>query len=56
MYNIYLEDWDIDCINKVAQTFDEVFRGIHLQLQYLQGNNPEEIQQLQNTGFLTPPQ
>lgn len=31
-YNIDLEDWNINCINKVAKTFDKVFKGIHLQL------------------------
>ena len=50
-YNIYLKDWDIDCINKVAQTFGKVSRGIHFQLQYLQGKKPEEIQQFQDTRF-----
>ena len=35
MYNIYLENWDMDYISKVAQTFSKVFRGIHLQLQHL---------------------
>ena len=43
-YDIYLEDWDMDRINKVAQTFGKVSRGIHLRLQHLQGEEQEEIQ------------
>lgn len=31
-YDIYLEDWDIDCINKIAQTFGWVSKSIYLQL------------------------
>lgn len=30
IYDINLEDWDIDYINKVDQTFDKVFKGIAL--------------------------
>ena len=31
-YDIDLEDWDIDCINKVAKTYSKVSKGIHLWL------------------------
>ncbi len=31
-YDIYLENWDIDHINKVAKTFGRVSRSIHLRL------------------------
>ena len=34
-YDIDLEDWDINRINKVAKTYGRVSRGIHLRLQYL---------------------
>ena len=44
MYDIDLEDWGIDCINKVAKTYNKVFRGIDLQLQHLRGKELEEIQ------------
>ena len=30
MYDIYLEDWDMDHINKVAQTFGKVSKSIYL--------------------------
>lgn len=43
MYNINLEDWNIDCINNIAITYDKVFKGITLWLQYLQGKEPEKI-------------
>ena len=43
-YDIDLENWDMDCINKVAKTFGKISRGIHLWLQYLRGEEPEEIQ------------
>ena len=45
MYNIDFEDWDIDCINKVAKTYSKVSRDIALRLQYLQDKKSEEIQQ-----------
>lgn len=28
MYNINLKNWDINYINKVAKTYDKVFRSI----------------------------
>lgn len=31
-YNIYLKDWNMDHINKVAQTFGKISRGIVLWL------------------------
>ena len=55
-YDIDLEDWDMDRINKVAKTFGKASRGIHLRLQHLRGEEPEEIQQFQDTGFQTPAQ
>ena len=42
-YDIYLDDWDIDHINKVAQTFGKVSRGIHFRLQHLRGKKLEKI-------------
>ena len=50
-YDIYLEDWDMDCINKVAQTYGRVFRIVALRLQHLRGEKPEEIQQFQDTRY-----
>ena len=44
-YDIDLEDWDMDRINKVAKTYGKVFKGIALQLQHLRDKEPEEIQQ-----------
>ena len=55
-YDIYLEDWDMDCINKVAQTYGRVSRVVALRLRHLRGEEPEEIQQFQDTGFQTPAQ
>ena len=55
-YDIDLEDWDMDRINKVAKTYGKVSRGIALRLQHLRGEEPEEIQQFQDTGFQTPAQ
>ena len=43
-YNIDLEDWDMDRINKVAKSYGKVSRGIIIWLQHLQGEEPEEIQ------------
>ena len=43
-YDIDLEDWNMDCINKVVQTYGNVSRGIALWLQHLQGKEPEEIE------------
>ena len=34
-YDIYLEDWDIDCINKVAQTYGKISRVVALWLRHL---------------------
>lgn len=31
-YNIKLKNWDIDYINTVEKTYDEVLRDIHLQI------------------------
>lgn len=45
IYNINLEDWDIDCINKVAKTYSKISRGITFWLQYLQSKKPEKIEQ-----------
>ena len=42
-YDIDLEDWDIDRINKIAKTYGRVFRGIHLQIQYLRDEEPKKI-------------
>ncbi len=50
-YDIYLEDWDMDRINKVTQTYDRVSRVVALRLQHLRGEEPEEIQQFQDTGY-----
>lgn len=36
IYNINLEDMDIDCINKVAKIYCKVFKSLVLQLQHLQ--------------------
>ena len=55
-YDIYLEDWDMDRINKVAQTYGRVSRVVALRLRHLRGEEPEEIQQFQDTGFQTPAQ
>ena len=55
-YDIDLEDWDMDRINKVAKTYGKVSRGITLRLQHLRGEKPEEIQQFQDTRFQTPTQ
>ena len=43
----------MDRIDKVAKTFGKISRGIHLRLQHLRGEEPEEIQQFQDTGFQT---
>ena len=43
-YDIDLEDWDIDCINKVAKIYDKISRYIVLWLRHLQGKKPEKIQ------------
>ena len=53
-YDIDLEDWDLDRINKVSRTYGKISRDIALRLQHLRGEEPEEIQQFQNTGFQTP--
>ena len=55
MYDINLEDWDLDRINTVAKTYGKVSRGIALRLQHLRGKESEEIQKFQETGFQTPP-
>lgn len=44
-YDINLEDWDMNYIDKVAKTFDKVSSGIFLWVHHLQGNKLEEIQQ-----------
>lgn len=51
IYDINLKDWDIDNINKVAQTFDKVSKGIYLWLYHLLSNKPEEIQWFQDIRF-----
>ena len=56
IYDIYLENWVMDCISKIAQTFDKASRDIHLWLQYLQGKEIKEIQQFQDTRYQTPAQ
>lgn len=53
-YDIYLEDQDINCINKFTQTYSRVFRVVAFRLQYLEGKKQVEIQQLQDIGFQTP--
>lgn len=55
-YDIDLEDWAMDCINKVTKTFGEISSCIHLWLQHLQDEQLEEIQQFQNTKFQSPAQ
>lgn len=35
MHDIYLEDWNIDCINKVIQTYGKVIKVVALWLQRL---------------------
>lgn len=35
IYDIDVQNWDMDCINKVTKTFEKVSKGIVLQLQYL---------------------
>ena len=50
-YDIDLEHWDMDRINKVAKTYGRVSRGIHHRLQHLRGEELEEIQQFQDTGY-----
>lgn len=27
MYNINFEEWDIDCINKIAKIYNKIFRN-----------------------------
>ncbi len=44
IYNLNLEDWDMNYIDKVAKTFDKISKGIYLQLQHLQSNKLKEIQ------------
>lgn len=44
MYVIYIEDWDMDCINKITQAYNRVSKVFVLWLQYLQGKELEEIQ------------
>ena len=56
MYDIDLEDWDLDRINRVSRTYGKISKGIALRLQHLQGEEPEEIQQFQDTEFQTPAQ
>ena len=45
IYNIDLENWDLDYINKVFKTYSKISRGIALWLQYLQGEKPGEKEQ-----------
>ena len=54
-FDTKLKDWDMDRINDVQNTYGKVSRGIALRLQHLRGEEPEEIQQFQETGFQTPP-
>ena len=44
-YNVYLKDWDIDCINHVAKSYNKISRIIAYRLRHLQGEELEEIQQ-----------
>ena len=46
----------MDRIKEVENTYGKVSRGIHLRMQKLLGNIPDERQQFQETGFQTPPQ
>ena len=46
-----LKDWDMDRIEDVQNTYGKVSKGIFLRLQHLRGEEPEEIQQFQDTGF-----
>ena len=55
-YDTELKDWDMDRIKDVQDTYSKVSRGIHLRVQKLLGNIPDERQQFQETGFQTPPQ
>lgn len=43
-YNINLEDWNTNYINKVTKIYDKVFKDIVLWLQHLQSEELEEIQ------------
>lgn len=43
IYDIDLEDLDIDCINKVVIINSKISKDIHLQIQHLLGNELEEI-------------
>ena len=55
-YDTKLKDWDMDRIKEVENTYGKVSRGIHLRMQKLLGNIPDEQQRFQETGFQTPPQ
>lgn len=44
IYNINLEDWNLNCINKIAKTYSEVSKTIVLWLQYLQSEESEKLQ------------
>ena len=43
IYDIDLENWDIDHINKDAKTYGKVSKGIALRLQHLRGEELKEI-------------
>ena len=43
-YDTELKDWDMDRIKEVENTYGKVSRGIHLQMQKLLGNIPDEPQ------------
>ena len=50
-YDVYLKDWDMDRINLVAQCYGKVSRVVAHRLRHLRGEEPEEIQQFQDTGY-----
>ena len=50
-YDVYLKDWDIDYINLVAKSYGKVSKVVAHQLRYLQTEEPEKIQQFQDSGY-----
>lgn len=50
-YDIDFEDYDINHINKIAKTYDKIFKSIVFWLYHLQGKKPEKIKLFQDTKF-----
>ena len=55
-YDADLKDWDMDRINLVAKSYSKVSRVVAHWLRHLRGEESEEIQHSQDTGFQTPAQ